>query len=57
MLSAVVPTLDEVARIGALVHRLVNEVDEVVVSDGGSRDGTTDAARAAGARDEAARAW
>ena len=50
VLSAVVPTLDEVARIGALVHRLVNEVDEVVVSDGGSRDGTTDAARAAGAK-------
>lgn len=50
MLTAVVPTLDEAPRIAALVERLRAEVDEVVVSDGGSHDGTPDVARSAGAR-------
>jgi rSAM/selenodomain-associated transferase 2 len=50
VLSVVVPTLDEQPRIRGLVLRLLSEADEVVVSDGGSTDGTTAAARAAGAR-------
>lgn len=50
MLSVVVPTLDEEARIGTLVSMLLAEVEEVVVSDGGSRDRTRAVAEAAGAR-------
>ena len=50
MLSVVVPTLEEQPTIGSLVRGLLDEVDEVVVSDGGSRDGTAEAARQAGAR-------
>lgn len=50
MLSVVVPTLDEEARIGALVSILYPQADEVVVSDGGSRDQTCGLAEAAGAR-------
>lgn len=49
-LSAIVPTLDEAAGIGALVQALLQGCDEVVVSDGGSADGTVALARAAGAR-------
>lgn len=49
-LTAVVPALDEAPRIGALVAALLGEVDDVVVVDGGSGDGTIDAARRAGAR-------
>ena len=49
-ISAVVPVLQEAARVGALVGRLRGEVDEVVVVDGGSTDDTVDQARAAGAR-------
>lgn len=47
-ISAVVPVLDESARIGARLARLraTPGVDEVVVVDGGSRDGTVAAARA-----------
>lgn len=50
-LAAVIPTLDEEARVGPLVARLRADpdVDEVIVVDGGSRDGTVAAARAAGA--------
>jgi rSAM/selenodomain-associated transferase 2 len=48
--SAVVPTLAESGRIAALVDRLrAVGVDEVVVADGGSADGTCALARARGA--------
>jgi rSAM/selenodomain-associated transferase 2 len=47
-LSVVIPTLDEAARIGRRLRELAGQrVDEVVVADGGSRDGTPDLARAA----------
>ncbi len=51
-ISAVVPTYNERERIGALVSSLIEDehIDEVVVVDGGSRDGTEDAALEAGAR-------
>jgi rSAM/selenodomain-associated transferase 2 len=46
-LSVVIPTLDEAARIGRRLRELAGQrVDEVVVADGGSRDGTVDLARA-----------
>lgn len=49
--SMVIPCLDEEAAIGALVGALVEQgVDEVIVVDGGSRDGTREIAAAAGAR-------
>jgi rSAM/selenodomain-associated transferase 2 len=50
MISAVVPTLNEAGRIGALVATLREQVDEVIVSDGGSTDGTAAIAVQAGAR-------
>lgn len=50
MISAVVPTLNEAGRIGALVATLREQVDEVIVSDGGSTDGTAANAVQAGAR-------
>ena len=50
MISAVVPTLNEAGRIGALVATLREQVDEVIVSDGGSTDGTAANAAQAGAR-------
>lgn len=47
---AVVPALDEHRRIAGVVERLCGiGVDRVVVVDGGSRDGTADRARQAGA--------
>lgn len=49
-LSVVIPTLDEAARIGALVAHLRDEAEEIVVADGGSGDDTVALARAAGAR-------
>lgn len=49
--SVVVPTLDEARRLPALLARLATmPVHEIVVVDGGSADGTTDVARAAGVR-------
>ena len=54
--SVVVPALDEAATVAGVVGPLVDElvpaglVDEVLVVDGGSSDGTADAAAAAGAR-------
>ncbi len=46
-LSVIMPVLDEAQRIGKrLVElRALSGVDEIVVVDGGSRDGTADAAR------------
>lgn len=51
-LSVVVPTLDEARRLPRLLDdlRALGDHVEVVVVDGGSRDGTPDRARAAGAR-------
>ncbi|MEK6606800.1 MAG: TIGR04283 family arsenosugar biosynthesis glycosyltransferase [Myxococcota bacterium] len=51
MLGVVIPALDEAALLPALLARLcaLPEID-VVVADGGSRDGTRELAAAAGAR-------
>jgi glycosyltransferase involved in cell wall biosynthesis len=48
-LTVVIPTLNEAAQIADSV-RHVNWVDEVIVADGGSNDGTPELARGAGAR-------
>jgi glycosyltransferase involved in cell wall biosynthesis len=45
--SVVIPTLDEAENIGWVLERLPAEVDEVVLVDGRSKDGTVEAARAA----------
>lgn len=52
MISVVVPTWNEGERLGALLTALAGEPadHEVIVSDGGSEDGTAAIARAAGAR-------
>lgn len=50
-LSVVVPALDEAARVGPLLRALDADLgpgDEVLLVDGGSRDGTADRARALG---------
>jgi glycosyltransferase involved in cell wall biosynthesis len=48
--TVVIPTFNEVESIGAVVEGLPRDVvDRVVVVDGGSRDGTGEAARRAGA--------
>jgi rSAM/selenodomain-associated transferase 2 len=49
-IAAVVPALNEEAEIAGCVAALRGEVAEVIVVDGGSRDGTVAAAAAAGAR-------
>lgn len=51
-LSAVVPTLDAAAMLPRALSALLapGVLDEIVVADGGSRDDTAAAARAAGAR-------
>ncbi len=51
-LSVVIPTLNEAARIGGLLERLSHapNVDEVVVADGGSTDGTLRLVRSSAAR-------
>ncbi len=49
LVTAVVPARNEERRIGATVAELRAYVDEVVVIDDGSTDGTADRARAAGA--------
>ena len=55
-LDAIIPTLDEQSRIGALVERLLrrgsgsaDRVDRAIVVDGGSRDRTAELAARAGA--------
>jgi rSAM/selenodomain-associated transferase 2 len=49
ILSVVIPTLDEAARIATRLAELAQgTADEVIVSDGGSRDGTAELARRAG---------
>ena len=52
MISIIVPALNEAARLPALLERLNREPEahEVIVVDGGSRDGTHEAAARAGAR-------
>jgi rSAM/selenodomain-associated transferase 2 len=51
LLSVVIPTLEETGRIGRLVEGLSREAGvEVIVADGGSRDGTPEIARHRGAR-------
>lgn len=49
--SVIIPTLNEAAELPQLLDDLhaVSRVDEIVVSDGGSVDGTLDIARTAGA--------
>jgi glycosyltransferase involved in cell wall biosynthesis len=49
--TVVIPTLNEVATIGAVVRSIPHEFSgDVIVADGGSVDGTQEIARAAGAR-------
>jgi glycosyltransferase involved in cell wall biosynthesis len=49
--AVVIPTLNEVAAIAAVIGELPRDiVAEVIIADSGSTDGTQDAARAAGAR-------
>jgi len=49
--AVVIPTFNEAEAIAGVIHELPRElVNEVVVADGGSTDGTRDAARSAGAR-------
>ena len=49
ILSVVIPTLNEADRIPGLLKILDREEVEVVVADGGSDDGTVEAARSSGA--------
>jgi glycosyltransferase involved in cell wall biosynthesis len=49
--AVVIPTLNEVEAIGPVVAEIPRDVaDEIIVADSASRDGTPEAARAAGAR-------
>src|SRR5437762_14269477 len=51
VVSAIIPCLDEETAIGQVVTAvLAQNVSEVVVVDGGSRDRTTERAQASGAR-------
>jgi glycosyltransferase involved in cell wall biosynthesis len=49
--SVVIPTFDEAASIGRVIAEIPRPLaQEIIVADGGSRDGTQDVARDAGAR-------
>lgn len=50
MLSAIVPTLDERESVERYLPAALTLADEVIVSDGGSRDGTVERALALGGR-------
>jgi glycosyltransferase involved in cell wall biosynthesis len=51
VVSVIIPCLNEETAIGPLIHDLLAVgVDETIVVDGGSADGTVEAARATGAR-------
>src|SRR3954462_583630 len=45
--SAVIPTLNEAANIGHVIERIPPWVDEIIVVDGDSTDGTAEMAKAA----------
>jgi glycosyltransferase involved in cell wall biosynthesis len=51
-LSVVIPTLNEAANIGTLLERLSHTpgIDEIVVADGGSTDGTPELVRSSAVR-------
>lgn len=49
-LSIIIPTLDEEPILAATLEHALEVADEVCVSDGGSRDGTTETARRLGVR-------
>lgn len=50
-IAVVIPTLNEAATIGAVIDEIPRQIaSEVIVADGGSRDGTAEVARRAGAR-------
>lgn len=49
-LAIIIPTLDEEAALAASLPIALESADEVVVSDGGSRDASLDIARGLGAR-------
>ena len=49
-IGAVIPALDEEQAIARVIADIPDWVDEIVVADNGSRDGTAEAAREAGAR-------
>ena len=48
-LSVIIPTLNEAGRIGGTIERVRRIGIEIIVADGGSRDGTPEIARRAGA--------
>ncbi len=49
MILAIVPAYNEEKRIGAVIERLLQHCDQVVVIDDGSHDNTSELARSAGA--------
>jgi glycosyltransferase involved in cell wall biosynthesis len=49
-ISVIIPAVDEEEAIGLVLAEVPSSVQEVIVVDNGSRDGTAEVARAAGAR-------
>ena len=49
-IKVVIPALNEASSVGRVIGAVPDWVDEIVVADNGSTDGTADVARAAGAR-------